>query len=146
MGQRGWNLKRPHKIIAVRESHPRWKGDDATTGAKNMRARQWIPLSGMCEKCQVKRACDRHHKDGNPGNNEPSNVALLCRRCHMEVDGRLARLKEMQAKYCVPKPPKPCCNCGQLSKPLRRGRCINCAAFFRRTGNERPIRMEADHG
>jgi hypothetical protein len=30
--------------------------------------------------------------DGDPGNNDPSNVASLCRRCHMTVDGRLDRL------------------------------------------------------
>jgi len=32
---------------------------------------------------------DRHHVDGNPNNNHRSNVRFLCRRCHMDDDGRL---------------------------------------------------------
>jgi hypothetical protein len=33
---------------------------------------------------------ERHHVDGNPLNNDPANVRVLCTRCHMEEDGRLA--------------------------------------------------------
>jgi hypothetical protein len=32
---------------------------------------------------------DRHHVDGDPLNNDPSNIAVYCRRHHMMVDGRL---------------------------------------------------------
>lgn len=55
---------------------------------------------GLCERCG-KAATDRHHKDANTGNNEASNIEMLCRRCHMEIDGRLAansaRLKALNA-------------------------------------------------
>ena len=44
---------------------------------------------GPCEACGVKPARERHHKDGDPQHNERSNVAFLCARCHMVVDGRL---------------------------------------------------------
>ena len=30
-----------------------------------------------------------HHKDGNTLNNNGDNVTILCRRCHMRIDGRL---------------------------------------------------------
>lgn len=122
-----------------KEDHPGWKGEEAGKGAKNMRARKWFEISGMCERCGEKPACDRHHKDGNPGNNERSNIAFLCRRCHMIVDGRLEQLRETQRKNSQPKPPKLCVICGKPSKPLSHGRCINCAAYFRRRGIERPI-------
>lgn len=49
-----------------------------------------------CEKCG-KAAMDRHHVDGNTLNNDPANIEFLCRRCHMESDGRLISFSE-QAK------------------------------------------------
>jgi hypothetical protein len=48
---------------------------------------------GICERCQTKPAIDRHHKDDNTLNNSPENIMALCRRCHMIVDGRLAKLR-----------------------------------------------------
>ncbi len=33
-------------------------------------------------------------------------------------------------------PPKPCANCNQLSKPLRKGRCHKCNEYFRNHGKE----------
>jgi 5-methylcytosine-specific restriction endonuclease McrA len=47
---------------------------------------------GPCEKCPAP-GIDRHHRDGNPGNNVPENLMVLCRRCHMVEDGRLAALR-----------------------------------------------------
>lgn len=51
-------------------------------------ARYWFPLADTCERCDTSPAVDRHHIDGDPLNNVPSNIQSLCRRCHMEVDGR----------------------------------------------------------
>lgn len=49
---------------------------------------------GPCEGagCE-KQATDRHHKNGNTHDNDKSNVAILCRRCHMLADGRISVLK-----------------------------------------------------
>lgn len=68
--------------------HKAWKGDAARIEAKRARAQRMFPL-GKCELCD-KPAVDRHHKDGDTGNNKPKNVQRLCRRCHMKTDGRLA--------------------------------------------------------
>lgn len=46
---------------------------------------------GICERCQVVPAVDRHHRDGDTLNNSRRNVMFLCKRCHMTVDGRLRR-------------------------------------------------------
>lgn len=47
----------------------------------------------------------------------------LCRRCHMKRDGRLAILAAFRT---ATRPPKPCIECRQLYKPLRRGMCSRC--------------------
>lgn len=51
-------------------------------------ARYRFPLAETCERCQNAPAVDRHHVDGDPLNNVAENIQSLCRRCHMEVDGR----------------------------------------------------------
>lgn len=72
--------------------HPHWKGDDAHIVTKRQRAQRAYPLAGCeFEGCECP-ATDRHHVDGDPGNNRPENVQRLCRRHHMLVDGRLAKL------------------------------------------------------
>jgi transposase-like protein len=56
-------------------------------------AQRLYPLQGrVCEGCGV-AATERHHRDGNPTNNIPENIAFVCHRCHMEMDGRLQRLR-----------------------------------------------------
>ena len=117
--------------------HPDWKGDEAGSEAKHARARRKFKLNN-CEDCG-KLAIDRHHEDGNPGNNSAENVFSLCRRCHMIRDGRLEKLRKM----CPPtKDPKPCTNCQKLSKPLRRGLCHACNEYMRRNGKHRPRRED----
>lgn len=45
----------------------------------------------------------------------------LCRRCHMEEDGRLVAIAA--SGHHPSQPPKPCAQCEQPTKPLRRGLC-----------------------
>jgi hypothetical protein len=120
------------RIQAV--EHFNFKGDAATDKAKRLRARKVIPTLGKCDKCPAK-AVDRHHKDGNTGNNERSNLERLCRRCHMIVDGRLNGLAKARAAR-KPKPDRPCRICGRLSKRLSKGRCHRCEEYLRRNGIE----------
>lgn len=39
-------------------------------------------LGNKCQNCDSLIQLCIHHKDGNSQNNEPSNIALLCRACH----------------------------------------------------------------
>lgn len=87
------------------EQHHAWRGDAAATQTKRYRAVRRYRL-GSCEKCG-KPATDRHHKDGDTGNNARSNIALLCRRCHMIEDGRLE-----QFRAAAPHPVKTHCHRG----------------------------------
>jgi hypothetical protein len=93
---------------------------------------------GPCERCGA-LAVDRHHKDEDVDNNDASNIEILCRRCHMRVDGRLEKLREMPGRS--KEPPKPCSNCGRPYKPLRRRRCSPCRTYFDKYGRERPQRL-----
>ena len=73
-------------------NNPKWKGDSITVGAGRNRAQERFPDLGQCQRCN-RPATDRHHKDDNTANNDPSNIAFLCRICHMTIDGRLERLR-----------------------------------------------------
>lgn len=89
---------------------------------RRQRARRRF-LMGPCFKCG-KPGKDRHHKNDDVSNNEPDNIAILCRRCHMEIDGRLAKI----GTYFRPptKPPTPCVSCGKPARPSRKGLCASC--------------------
>lgn len=139
-GRQGWNLRKDAehctRYIGRGEAHSQWKGNAATDENKRKRARAWYPLKRACERCGGV-ARDRHHRDGNPGNNTRANIAFLCRRCHMTIDGRLARQMQWAKRTRSLLPPQPCIVCGVPSKPLRRGRCHACNEYWRRHGLER---------
>ena len=81
------------KAAAVKgERNGQWTGDAASWNAGHLRALRLYPDPGPCAKCGRKPA-ERHHKDGTHANNDPSNIEFLCRRCHMEADGRLDLLE-----------------------------------------------------
>jgi len=67
--------------------NPNWKGDNVCYQNGTHRARKIYNL-GPCEIC-ISPANERHHKDGNSLNNDPSNIMILCKKCHMVLDGRI---------------------------------------------------------
>lgn len=70
--------------------------DSVTVMAGRRRAQRMYPVIGACIRCGAGKA-ERHHVDGNTLNNRSSNIAVLCRKCHMELDGRLEEFQR-QAK------------------------------------------------
>jgi hypothetical protein len=97
---RGNNGGRPHspetraKIGAAQRARiQRPRKPESEYLAGHDYARRWIPMPDLCERCGVVPPLDRHHKDGNPRNNDRSNIACLCRRCHQTVDGRIEILR-----------------------------------------------------
>jgi hypothetical protein len=76
-----------------------WKGDKASKVAGQMRAQRIFNLD-KCELC-AKPAIDRHHQDDNTLNNDPLNVQILCRSCHMVIDGRMNNLRNQGGKKCI---------------------------------------------
>ena len=71
------------------DQHPNWKGDAITEKSGRSRAIRAFPMIGRCVKCGASKA-ERHHKNGNTADNSPENIEIVCRRCHMKEDGRLA--------------------------------------------------------
>jgi hypothetical protein len=130
------------KEQAVRgRDHYAWKEDEALATTKRERARRMFPDLGPCEANCGADAVERHHIDGDTGNNVRSNLMFLCRRCHMIEDGRLDALRAVALANAARqrKPPRPCQNCGRIVKRLRTGaRCGACAEYLRRNGRERP--------
>ena len=46
--------------------------------------------ANTCEKCGVTgKRIHRHHKDSNPTNNAPENIAILCAKCHSQEHKRM---------------------------------------------------------
>lgn len=75
------------------------------------RTRRKYPIRGLCEACKSAPAAERHHKDKQLANNHYSNIAFLCRPCHLAAHAAM-RL--------------PCSECGRDFKPLRKGLCNPC--------------------
>lgn len=59
-----------------------------------------VKQKDVCEDCGTTENLHIHHKDRNPANNEPSNLAVLCSSCHMKLhwredrDYRVRRIRE----------------------------------------------------
>lgn len=121
---REWTHKPP---APKAEQRPGWKGEAATDNTKRNRAQRRYPLTD-CERCSRPGEV-RHHRDEDPGNNEATNIEILCRRCHQ--------------RHHMGLPPRPCQHCGDLSKKLKRGRCNVCYQYLRVNGHDRPLRLIA---
>jgi len=52
--------------------------------------REHNPMTGYCLTV--------HHLDGNKGNNEEWNLAVLCQRCHLTIQAKV----KMDQKYMFP--------------------------------------------
>ena len=95
-------------------------------------AQKRFPILGECQDGCGKPAIERHHIDGNPFNNDASNIKFLCRRCHMKEDGRLSKpIRTL----------RPCINCGEKTLVLSRQRCHACYNYLWRTGNDRQVNV-----
>jgi len=114
-----------------------FRKSDPKPATGRARARSQFSLAPTCAKCGVKREkynyvrLERHHKDGNPLNNDPSNIETLCRNCHMEVDGRIIWNNPDKWHECI--------ICGQKKYPLRKGRCEACNSYRRYHGHDKQI-------
>lgn len=74
--------------------HHAWQGGNVSETGGRARALRKFPIIHPCELCSSPQT-ERHHRDGNTANNEAANVWFLCRRCHMQQDGRLEPFKAL---------------------------------------------------
>jgi hypothetical protein len=97
---------------------------DQTGQEARSRKRSRHLLKPVCEACGTAQLLQTHHLDGDPRNNEPSNVQTLCASCH-------ARWHWQHGK--TPRRPKPCVVCGQPSR--RAGMCQKHYQRFHKYGD-----------
>lgn len=69
-----------------------WRGENITQISGRVRAIRIFPDAKPCKNHPEKRG-ERHHKNGDTRDNSPDNIEWLCRKCHMEADGRLEKLR-----------------------------------------------------
>ena len=90
----------------LRGNNPNWKGDLVGYAGLHDWVKDHIgnkPL--LCERCNTKRALDLANKSGTYLR-DLNDWWWLCRRCHMELDGRLKNLEHdktgwlQKCKYC----------------------------------------------
>lgn len=136
----GLTTKDFQRVGPAHTNHHWWQGVEATNDSKRTRtARRFKIIEGtLCQRCGVLPAHDRYHKDNDLNNMDPENIILVCRRCCMELDGRLDILKSMDHSFQI-KPPQPCIICRKLSKPLRKGRCHSCNEYYRRHNKDKNV-------
>ena len=73
-------------------NHPTWKGDNALPESGRDRANRLF----SCPK-----GFQRHHIDGNPLNNDPSNIKIVTPKEHLTIDGRINNLnRKGRPKKC----------------------------------------------
>lgn len=124
---RVWNTGRKMSAESVEKrkrfgpNNANWKGGAVGDKAAHDRCRTLYPDPlGRCERAGcIRPARDRHHRDGNPRNNNRENVRFLCRGCHQIEDGRATdRVKEMnEAIRGVKQSPE---TCARKSAAVRR--------------------------
>ena len=115
MPKHGFKQSAEHiaKRIKRGEDHPHWKGGDITVKGGRTRALRMYPVIGPCELCGSPDS-ERHHLDGNTANNDHSNIAALCRKCHMTKDGRLSAFQKIATNQA-----RTACSAAALSKRNR---------------------------
>ena len=97
--KRGYKQAAEHVEKRIRRGadHYAWQGDNVSARGGRNRALRLYPEIGPCSVCGNKKS-ERHHKDSNTANNEPENIIILCRRCHMNADGRMEKAKQWRKK------------------------------------------------
>jgi hypothetical protein len=83
-GKKGMFTEEERKRISERkqgEKNHWWKGDEVGNGGGHIRAIKMYEAT-QCERCPSTHRVQRHHVDGNPANNLPENIRILCELCH----------------------------------------------------------------
>jgi hypothetical protein len=68
--------------------HVRWSGLTPRQRGRALverRDRIMRARGRTCEQCGDGGPLELHHSDGDPANDDPANLRLLCRDCHLEA-------------------------------------------------------------
>ena len=79
------------------EKNPMWKGDEVKYGSLHVWVKVRKPKPLLCEKCKSVPPYDLTSIDDRYTRNV-EDWQWLCRRCHMESDGRLIRFTNLNKR------------------------------------------------
>jgi thymidylate synthase ThyX len=68
-------------------NHHAYKGENITNNAGHWRGRKAIEKRS-CSICDGQEKLEVHHKDGDPKNNDPSNLVVVCQKHHQMYHGK----------------------------------------------------------
>jgi hypothetical protein len=94
--------KRPDSRELMLRNNPVWKGDGVGKPALHQWVRRRLYKPELCQECNFYNPYDLANVTG-VYSRDLSNWKYLCRRCHMESDGRLERLKAYNIPRKQPK-------------------------------------------
>lgn len=77
------------------ENNHQWKGDDVGYASLHDWVRSRKPKSELCEKCHKRKAHDLANISGEY-KRDITDFEWLCRKCHMESDGRFKNLRQFK--------------------------------------------------
>jgi len=120
--------RRKIALTKLGPKNPNWKGDQCAMRTGNDRARRIFKSTPPCMKCGAPKS-ERHHIDGNPRNNAQENIAFLCRRHHMEADGRLEALRSL-APLSQPLASAVRSTAQTTATHCKRGHCVAMATYI----------------
>ena len=88
-------LRLVHKGISTNqnEKNGMWKGDNVGYGSLHDWVKRHFPAPEVCDNCRETKKLDLSCVTGKYNRNF-SNWKYLCRKCHMESDGRMKNLKQ----------------------------------------------------
>lgn len=84
-------------ISKLGDKNPQWKGNDVGMSKLHAWVKERLPKPDICPKCNLRKAYDLANKGIYDRNLE--NWEYLCRKCHMESDGRLTNFLKHQTKF-----------------------------------------------
>ena len=81
------------------EKNPQWKGKNVGLGSLHQWLKDRHQKPKLCERCNKKPPYDLANKTGNYTRNI-KDYNWLCRKCHVETDGRLKNLRNQNTIWC----------------------------------------------
>jgi hypothetical protein len=87
------NLLRNRSDSCKNELNPRWTGDDISYNGVHLWVRRRKPKPNLCVNCNKAKPKDLANISGEY-KRDVNDYKWLCRKCHMEEDGRRERLIE----------------------------------------------------
>lgn len=91
------------------EKNPSFKGDEVGYAALHIWVRRRKPEPKLCDKCGLVPPVDLANRSGNYFR-DLNDWDYLCRKCHMDSDGRNDRLRESGKSRKIPNGVCPVCN------------------------------------